>query len=43
MKEEHKVKLGFYRLNKAIEASANEKQGKTEEMCLERGKKRFRI
>ena len=28
MKEKHKVELGFYRLNRAIEASVNEKQEK---------------
>ena len=41
MKEKHKVELGFYRLNRAIEASVNEKQEKNEETCLEKGKKRF--
>ena len=43
MKEKHKVELGFYRLNRAIEALMNEKQGKNEEACLKKGKKRFRI
>ena len=28
MKEKHKVELGFYKLNRATEASANEKQEK---------------
>ena len=43
MKEKHKVELGFYSLNRAIEASAIKKQGKTEETRLEKAKKCFGI
>ena len=43
MKEKHKVELGFYRLNRAIKVSVNEKQGKNEETHLEKGKKCFGI
>ena len=39
MKEKQKVELGFYRLNRAIEASAVEKRGETEETRLEKTKK----
>ena len=43
MKEKYKVELGFYRPNRAIEASAIEKQRKTKETCLEKAKKCFGI
>ena len=43
MEEQRKIKSGFYRVIKAVEASTVEKRGETEETHLKKPKKCFGI